>query len=80
MTSKVFFQFGSQKDPQVISFDGTGITVFELKREIISASGLGDGTDFDLYLYHKDNNDDARIDWKKLEGLLIECMIFMIMC
>jgi len=67
MTSKVFFQFGSQKDPQVISFDGTGITVFELKREIISASGLGDGTDFDLYLYHKDNQDDARIIWSKLE-------------
>ncbi|KIW02956.1 uncharacterized protein PV09_05620 [Verruconis gallopava] len=51
MTSTVFFKFKSQKEPQRVTFDGTGITVFELKREIITISGLGDGTDFDLSLY-----------------------------
>lgn len=33
-----------------MAFDGTGISVFELKREIILRSGLGDGTDFDLVI------------------------------
>jgi protein MPE1 len=38
-----------------VEFDGTGISVFELKRDIIIKSGLGDGTDFDLAIF---NNDD----------------------
>lgn len=40
-----------------MEFDGTGISVFELKREIINKSGLGDGTDFDLYIYTDDNSE-----------------------
>jgi protein MPE1 len=55
MASSVFFKFKSMKEPQRITFDGTGISVFELKREIIAASGLGDGTDFDLHIYPEDS-------------------------
>lgn len=40
-----------------MEFDGTGISVFELKRDIINKSGLGDGTDFDLYIYTDDNSE-----------------------
>jgi protein MPE1 len=58
MASSVFFKFRSQKDLQRVSFDGTGITVFELKREIIKASGLGDGTDFDLHIYDESSNEE----------------------
>lgn len=43
-----------------MTFDGTGISVFELKRDIISISRLGDGTDFDLAIYSVDNNDGER--------------------
>ncbi|KAJ4302217.1 Protein mpe1 [Collariella sp. IMI 366227] len=50
MSSSVFFKFKSQKEPTRVEFDGTGISVFELKREIILRSGLGDGTDFDLVI------------------------------
>ncbi|KAK0727185.1 DWNN domain-containing protein [Lasiosphaeria miniovina] len=50
MASSVFFKFKSQKEPTRVAFDGTGISVFELKREIILRSGLGDGTDFDLVI------------------------------
>lgn len=57
MSSSVFFKFKSSKEPQRITFDGTGISVFELKREIISATGLGDGTDFDLSIYTDDTNE-----------------------
>ena len=40
-----------------MTFDGTGLSVFELKRDIISISRLGDGTDFDLAIYNPDNNE-----------------------
>jgi protein MPE1 len=54
MSSSVFYKFKSQKEPTRVEFDGTGISVFELKREIIVKSGLGDGTDFDLSIYSED--------------------------
>jgi protein MPE1 len=57
MASSVFFKFKSQKEPTRVEFDGTGISVFELKREIIIKSGLGDGTDFDLFIYTDDNTE-----------------------
>lgn len=40
-----------------MEFDGTGISVFELKRDIIIKSGLGDGTEFDLAIYNEDGNE-----------------------
>lgn len=57
MTSSVFFKFKSQREPTRVEFDGTGISVFELKREIIIKSGLGDGSDFDLHIYTDDNSE-----------------------
>ncbi|KXL42066.1 hypothetical protein M433DRAFT_32160, partial [Acidomyces richmondensis BFW] len=48
MSSSIFFRFKSQKDPLPITFDGASLSVFEVKREIITISKLGDGTDFDL--------------------------------
>lgn len=61
MTSSVFFKFKSQKEPTRVEFDGTGISVFELKREIISKSGLGDGTEFDLFIYTDDNSEGKKV-------------------
>ncbi|KAJ2992036.1 hypothetical protein NUW58_g2308 [Xylaria curta] len=58
MTSSVFFKFKSQKEPTRVEFDGTGISVFELKRDIIIKSGLGDGTDFDLAIYTDDGSEE----------------------
>lgn len=40
-----------------MTFDGTGISVFELKREIISQNRLGDGTDFELSIYDEDTGE-----------------------
>lgn len=57
MSSSVFYKFKSQREPTRVEFDGTGISVFELKREIITKSGLGDGTDFDLFIYTVDNSE-----------------------
>ncbi|KAI1270729.1 DWNN domain-containing protein [Xylariaceae sp. FL1019] len=58
MTSSVFFKFKSQKEPTRVEFDGTGISVFELKRDIILKSGLGDGSDFDLLIYTDDGSEE----------------------
>lgn len=57
MASSVFFRFKSQKEPSRVTFDGTGISVFELKREIISINRLGDGTDFELVLCAEDSKE-----------------------
>lgn len=58
MSSSVFFKFKSQKEPTKIPFDGTGISVFELKQQIIKTAGLGDGSDFDLAIYSDDSNEE----------------------
>ena len=57
MSSSVFFRFKSQKEPSRVAFDGTGISVFELKREIIVMNKLGDGTDFELVITSADTNE-----------------------
>ena len=57
MSSSVFFRFKSQKEPSRVAFDGTGISVFELKREIINMNRLGDGSDFELIISTEDTNE-----------------------
>ena len=59
MTSSVHFKFKSQKEPSRVTFDGTGISVFELKREIINQNRLGDGTDFELAIFNEDTKEGA---------------------
>ncbi|KAI9812635.1 MAG: hypothetical protein M1827_004624 [Pycnora praestabilis] len=62
MSSSVFFKFKSQKEPSRVTFDGTGISVFELKKEIISINRLGDGTEFDLAIHNEDTNEEYKDD------------------
>lgn len=59
MSSVVFYKFKSQKEPSRIAFDGTGISVWELKKEIILESKLGKGTDFDFSIYNE--NDEGEL-------------------
>ncbi len=51
MASSVFYKFSSRKDESRVSFDGTGISVFDLKREIILANNMGKANDFDLHVF-----------------------------
>jgi protein MPE1 len=57
MASYVYFKFKSQKEPQRVTIDGPHTDVWNLKREIISISRLGDGTDFDLRIYKENSNE-----------------------
>ncbi|KAH8832965.1 DWNN-domain-containing protein [Flagelloscypha sp. PMI_526] len=50
-SSSVFYRFKSRKDESRVNFDGTGISVFDLKREIIIANNLGKANDFDLEIF-----------------------------
>ena len=49
--ASVFYKFKSQREESKVTFDGTGISVFDLKREIILANNLGKATDFDLVMF-----------------------------
>jgi protein MPE1 len=51
MASSVFYKFKSQREESKVSFDGTGISVFEIKKEIILANNLGKSSDFDLLVF-----------------------------
>ncbi|CEP63933.1 cleavage polyadenylation factor subunit MPE1 LALA0_S09e05754g [Lachancea lanzarotensis] len=62
MSSTIFYKFRSQNGSSRILFDGTGITVFDLKREIIQDNRLGDGTDFQLRLYNPDSGEELEDD------------------
>ncbi|KAJ8100334.1 DWNN domain-containing protein [Lipomyces tetrasporus] len=62
MSSFVYYKFRSQREPLRVTFDGTGISVFDLKREIILANKLGDGMDFDLSIYNADTNEEYEDD------------------
>ncbi|KAK9766236.1 Protein mpe1 [Basidiobolus ranarum] len=60
--SVVYYKFKSAKDYDVCTFDGTGISVFDLKKEIIQAKKLGKGTDFDLAIYNAQTNEEYADD------------------
>ncbi|KIL69274.1 hypothetical protein M378DRAFT_70091 [Amanita muscaria Koide BX008] len=62
MASSVFYKFKSQKDESRVTFDGTGISIFDLKREIILANNLSKATDFDLYVYDATSNQEYKDD------------------
>ena len=61
MASFVFYKFRSQKDESRVTFDGTGISVFDLKKEIILANNLGKANDFDLVILDPSSNEGAHI-------------------
>ena len=61
MASSIFYRFKSNKDTTRITFDGTGISVFEVKKAIIETSNLGDGTDFELLLLSADEKEGNKI-------------------
>ena len=63
MASVVHYRFKSQKSPSRITFDGTGISVFDLKREIILANKLESTADtFELRLSNPDTGEPYDAD------------------
>jgi hypothetical protein len=63
MASSVFYKFKSQKDESRVTFDGTGISVFDLKREVILVNNMTRANDFDLYVYDATSNQGTNRDF-----------------
>ncbi|TNY23370.1 DWNN domain-containing protein [Rhodotorula diobovata] len=61
-SSFVFYKFKSQREPSRIAFDGTAISVFDLKKEIIAENRMGKGADFDFAIYHADTEEEYKND------------------
>ncbi|KAE9394722.1 DWNN-domain-containing protein [Gymnopus androsaceus JB14] len=62
MASSVFYKFNSRKDESRVSFDGTGISVFDLKRDIILAHNMAKANDFDLKVIDGDSKEEILDD------------------
>ncbi|KNZ74509.1 hypothetical protein J132_06463 [Termitomyces sp. J132] len=62
MASSVFYKWGSRKDESRVTFDGTGISVFDLKREIIIANNMGKANDFDLVVLDATSKQEFKDD------------------
>ncbi|KZT20096.1 DWNN-domain-containing protein [Neolentinus lepideus HHB14362 ss-1] len=62
MASSVYYKFKSQKNESRVTFDGTGISVFDLKKEIILQNNLGKANDFDLFVYDTSTGDEYKDD------------------
>jgi len=73
MSSSIFFKFKSQKEPSQITFDGTSLSVFEVKRDIIALSKLGDGTDFDLEINTSDTNEREYMHTLMTHEIMLTC-------
>ncbi|KAI0794063.1 DWNN domain-containing protein [Fomes fomentarius] len=64
MASSVFYKFKSQREESRVTFDGTGISVFDLKKEIILANNLSKANDFDLVVLDstgEEYKDDSQV-------------------
>lgn len=58
-SSFVFYKFKSQREPSRVAFDGTAISVWDLKKEIIAENRMGRGADFDFAIYSADTEEGA---------------------
>ncbi|KAF8074840.1 DWNN domain-containing protein [Lyophyllum atratum] len=62
MASSVFYKFSSRRDESRVTFDGTGISVFDLKRDIILANNMGKANDFDLAIFDATSKQEFKDD------------------
>ena len=68
MASSVFYKFKSQKAESRVTFDGTGISVFDLKKEIILANSLGKANDFDLVVFDGSSGEGLSVYSSKISS------------
>ncbi|KAJ3387312.1 hypothetical protein HDU92_002019 [Lobulomyces angularis] len=60
--SVVYYKFKAEKSFSTVTFDGMGISVFDVKRDIMTGKKLGKGTDMDLHIYNSQSNDEYKDD------------------
>ncbi|OCF37220.1 protein MPE1 [Kwoniella heveanensis BCC8398] len=60
--STVFYRWGAGRNESRVTFDGTHISVFDLKREIILSNKMGNGKDFDIGIYDNVTGEEFKDD------------------
>ncbi|KAJ9125433.1 hypothetical protein QFC22_000394 [Naganishia vaughanmartiniae] len=60
--SSVYYKFASSKNESRVTFDGTHISVFDIKKEIMLNNKMGSGKDFDLGLYDAATGEELKDD------------------
>ena len=50
-SASVYYKFKSQREPSKIAFDGTGISVWDIKKEIITQNRMDRDLDFHLTIF-----------------------------
>lgn len=66
--SIVYYKFKAAKKFDTVTFDGTCISVFDMKHEIMRTKKLGKGTDFDLVLFNAQTNEGTYESLRLLQG------------
>lgn len=59
--SVVFYRFKAQKEPATVQFEGTGISVWDLKKEILAQEKLGKAADFDFAISNADTDEGGSL-------------------
>jgi protein MPE1 len=70
MSSAVYYKFKSQKTESRIPIDGTGISVFDLKREIILANGLDRVLDIDVQVFNQ-SGEEGTLQYSTMDNCLV---------
>lgn len=60
--STVFYKFASQNSESRVTFDGTHISVFDLKKEIMLHNKMGSGKDFELGVFDGATGEELKDD------------------
>jgi len=60
MSSNVHYQFKSSKEFSTVTFEGSYISLGELKKAITTQKKLGKGTDFDLQITNAQTGEGLR--------------------
>lgn len=61
--SFIHYKFRSAKDVDTINFEGLGLPLWELKKEIIQAKRLGSANDFDLVVTNAQSNEGTKFSY-----------------
>ncbi|PWN45273.1 DWNN-domain-containing protein [Ceraceosorus guamensis] len=61
-SASIYYKFKSARAPSRITFDGVGMSVWDLKREIMLQNRMGKGTDFDLVIASTETDEEYKDD------------------
>jgi len=67
MSSTIRFKFKAAKDFEVISFNGMGLRVFDLKRRVVEKRQMNKGLDFELQVTNANTSEGENPAWNRSE-------------